>query len=314
VRLALAWLACAALVGVIGRALARAATRVSEHASPWRGALYRLRRHRLAWAALHVIATLGVVAALAPWLAPYPPAAQLDLIALRNLPPSLHHPFGTDFASRDVLSRVLYGARISLSVGLLSMLVSTTVGTIYGAIAGYYGGRIDELLMRLIDAGLAVPRILLLIAVLVLWGAVPLPALVLLLGLTGWFEVSRIARAEVRALMEREVVLAARALGARDREILWRHILPNALSSIVVAATLGIANVIIVEAGLSYLGIGVRPPAPSWGNMIQDGADQIATVWWVSLFPGLAMVVTVMAFNVIGDGLRDALDPHQVDG
>jgi peptide/nickel transport system permease protein len=194
---------------------------------------------------------------------------------------------GTDFASRDVFSRLLYGARVSLSIALLAILLSATVGTLYGAAAGYYGGRVDAVMMRIIDAALSVPRILLLITLLVLWGAVPVAALIVVLGFTGWFGVSRLVRAEVLALKERDMV---------------------------VAATLGIANVIVIEAGLSYLGIGVRPPLPSWGNMIQDGVSQIATVWWVSLFPGLAIVATVMAFNIIGDGLRDALDPRQLDG
>lgn len=309
-----AWLVCALVTWLLWRALARAGARPGAPAGPWRAALGRLHRNRLATAALRLIIAFYVVAALAPWLAPYSPIAQPDIVALKNLPPSLAHPFGTDFASRDVFSRALYGARVSLSVGLLAILVSATVGTIYGAVAGYYGGRVDEIMMRFIDAALSIPRILLLIAILVLWGAVPLAALILLLGLTGWFGVSRLVRAQVLSLKEQEMVLAARALGARDGEILRRHILPNVLSPVIVAATLGIANVIILEAGLSYLGIGVRPPAASWGNMIHDGTDQIASLWWVAFFPGLALVLTVMAFNLVGDGLRDALDPHQVDG
>lgn len=265
-------------------------------------------------AALWVVVASCVVAALAPWLAPYSPTATPDIVALKNLPPSFAHLLGTDFASRDVFSRLLYGGRVSLSIALLAILLSATVGTVYGAVAAYYGGRVDAIMMRLIDAALSVPRILLLITFLVLWGAVPLAPLVLVLGFTGWFGVSRLVRAEVLSLKERDMVVAARALGARDREIIFRHILPNVISPVVVAATLGIAHVIVIEAGLSYLGIGVRPPVPSWGNMIQDGVSQMATVWWVSLFPGLAIVTTVMAFNIIGDGLRDALDPRQLDG
>lgn len=308
--LAIAWLAAAALTV----ALARAVATLGEGPGPWRSALGRLHRDPVATAALRVIIALCVVALLAPWLAPYSPVGQPDIVALKNLPPSLAHPFGTDYASRDVLSRVLYGARVSLSVAALAILLAATVGTAWGAVAGFYGGRVDEIMMRLVDAVLSVPRILILIAVLVLWGAVSLPALVILLGLTGWFSVSRLVRAQVLSLREQEMVLSARALGARDGEILLRHILPNVMSPVIVAATLGIANVIIVEAGLSYLGIGVRPPTPSWGNMIQDGAELLSSVWWVSLFPGLAIVLTVMAFNLAGDGLRDALDPHQVDG
>ena len=311
---AAAWIACAALTLMLCWWIARAFASSVEGASPWRVGLARFRRNRAATAALWLVVTFYVVATLAPWLAPYSPTDTPDIVALKNLPPSLTHLFGTDFASRDVFSRLLYGARVSLSVALLAILLSATVGTFYGATAGYYGGRVDAIMMRIIDAALSIPRILLLITLLVLWGAVPTASLVVVLGLSGWFSVSRLVRAEVLALKERDMVTAARALGARDREIILRHILPNVLSPVVVAATLGIANMIVIEAGLSYLGIGVRPPAASWGNMIQDGASQMATVWWVSLFPGVAIVVTVMAFNIIGDGLRDALDPRQLDG
>ena len=310
----LAWAACAALTVALCVAIARAGARSGDDAGPWRLALARFHRNRAAMVAMWIVVAACVVAALAPWLVPYSPTDTPDIVALKNLPPSLAHLFGTDFASRDVFSRLLYGARVSLSIALLAILLSATVGTLYGAVAGYYGGRADAIMMRIIDAALSIPRILLLITLLVLRGAVPTAALVLVLGFTGWFSVSRLVRAEVLALKERDMVVAARALGARDRDIILRHILPNVISPVVVAATLGIANVIVIEAGLSYLGIGVRPPMPSWGNMIQDGVRQMATVWWVSLFPGLAIVATVMAFNVIGDGLRDALDPRQLDG
>lgn len=311
---AAAWILSAAITVALCLGLERAARRSSGDAGPWRRALARFHHNRVAMVALWIVVAACVVAALAPWLVPYPPTATPDIVALKNLPPSAAHPLGTDFASRDVFSRLLYGARVSLSIALLAILLSATVGTLYGAAAGYYGGRVDAVMMRFIDAALSIPRILLLITLLVLWGALPIAALILVLGFTGWFGVSRLVRAEVLSLKERDMVVAARALGARDREIIFRHILPNVLSPVVVAATLGIANVIIIEAGLSYLGIGVRPPLPSWGNMIQDGVSQIATVWWVSLFPGLAIIATVMAFNIIGDGLRDALDPRQLDG
>ena len=310
----LAWAAALLLTVLLHAGAMRAARRpAAGPAGPWRAAAERFAAHRGARLALGVLIALVVVAALAPWLAPYDPTAQLDIVALKNLAPSLAHPFGTDFASRDVFSRVLYGARVSLSVAVLAIAVSTSLGTAYGAVAGYRGGRVDDLMMRLIDAALSIPRILILIAVLVLWGEVSLPVLVLLLGLTGWFGVSRLVRAEVLALREQEMVLAARALGARDRDILRRHILPNVMSPVIVAATLGIANVILIEAGLSYLGIGVRPPTPSWGNIIFDGREQLGSLWWISTFPGLAIVVTVIACNLVGDGLRDALDPRQVE-
>lgn len=313
---ALAWIAAAGVTAILYAAVTHAAARAADagaSAGPWRRAAARFAADRAARIGLAAFLALCVVAVMAPWLAPYDPTAQLDIVALKNLAPSLAHPFGTDFASRDIFSRVLYGARVSLSVALLAIAVSTSVGTAYGAVAGYYGGRVDDIMMRLIDAALSIPRILLLIAVLVLWGEVTLPMLVLMLGFTGWFGVSRLVRAQVLAVREQEMVLAARALGARDRDILRRHILPHVFSPVIVAATLGIANVILIEAGLSYLGIGVRPPTPSWGSIIFDGREQLASLWWVSTFPGLAIVLTVLAVNLVGDGLRDALDPRQVE-
>lgn len=258
-----------------------------------------------------MLALLVLLALLAPWLAPYDPTAQPDIIALQSLPPSLAHPFGTDEFSRDVLSRVIFGARISLAVAALSTLVATTLGTAYGAAAGYVGGTVDGILMRLVDAGLAVPRVLLLIVVVALWGALPIPALAILLGATGWFGVSRLVRGQVLALREREFVVAARALGAGGPRVLLRHILPNVLPTIIVAAALGVGQVVVLEAGLSYLGLGVQPPAASWGSIIQDGADQVAQLWWISLFPGLMIVITALAATALGDALERALDPRR---
>lgn len=282
--------------------------------SPWQLAGRRLVRDRAAMFAGAVLAIMLLAALLAPLLAPYDPAAQPDIVALRSQPPSLAHWFGTDPYSRDVLSRVLHGGRVSLSVAVLAIAIAMTVGTAYGAVAGLAGGRTDAIMMRVIDGFLSIPRVLLLVAVLALWRGIPLPALVALLGFTGWFGVSRLVRAQVRALRERDFVVSARALGAGTSRLLVRHILPNVLSPVLVAATLGVGNVIILEAGLSYLGLGVQVPQPSWGNIIQDGMDQVSALWWVSVFPGLAIVVTVMAVNRLGDGLRDALDPRQLDG
>lgn len=279
---------------------------------PWRQAAARLRGDRGAMIALGMIAAIYLVAILAPMLAPYDPTRQLDILALKNQPPSQAHPFGTDPYGRDVLSRVIFGSRLSLGIAFIAVFLAMTVGTAYGAAAAWMGGRVDALMMRVNDAMLSIPRVLLLIAVLSLWGQIPVPALAALLGLTGWFTVSRIVRAEVLALRNRDFIASARALGAGDGRILVRHILPNILSPVLVAATLGIGNVIALEAGLSYLGIGVHPPSPSWGNIIHDGGDQVAALWWISLFPGLAIVMTVMAFNALGDGLRDALDPRQL--
>ena len=266
------------------------------------------------WWSLALIGLLCLIALLAPLLAPYSPITQLDIIGLKNRPPSLAHPFGTDQYSRDLLSRMLFGARISLSVALLAVLLSATVGTAYGLIAGYVGGRVDAIMMRLLDACLAIPRVLLLVAVLALWSPVPLGALIAIIGLTGWFEVSRLVRAEVLSVMRREYLLAARALGAPGFRIVWRHVLPNVLNPVIVAATLGVGNVIMLEAGLSYLGIGARVPAASWGSIFFDGSDAFQATWWIALFPGLAIIITVLAFNVFGSDLRDALDPHQLAG
>ncbi len=259
-------------------------------------------------AALVILLVIAVAGLLAPIVAPYDPAAQPDIVALQSRPPSFAHPFGTDPYSRDVLSRVIYGARLSLTIGLLATLVSLTLGVAYGAISGYAGGLVDGIMMRVLDAFLAIPRLLLLLGILVAWPQLSIGALILFLGVTGWFGLSRIVRGQVLALKHAEFVTAAQALGASRRRILVRHLLPNLMSPIVVAATLGVAHVIVLEAGLSYLGIGVPPPLASWGNIIYDGSDQVATLWWMSLFPGLFMVLTVMTLNILGEALRDAYD------
>jgi len=259
-------------------------------------------------AALFVLGVIVLVGLLAPLIAPYDPAAQPDIISLKSLPPSLAHPFGTDPYSRDVLSRVIYGARLSLSIGILATFVSLTVGVAYGAVAGYAGGLLDAVMMRVLDAFLSIPRFLLLLGVLVAWPHLSVGALVVFLGLTGWFGLSRLVRGQVLALKHAEFVTAARALGASRRRILLKHLLPNVVSPIVVAATVGVAHVIVLEAGLSYLGIGVPQPLASWGNIIQDGADQVATLWWMALFPGLFMVLTVMTLNILGEALRDVYE------
>lgn len=272
--------------------------------SPLGRTLGRILERRSSRVALGVLTAIAVVGLLAPLIAPYDPAAQPDIVGLKELPPSRLHPFGTDSYSRDVLSRVIYGARLSLMIGFLATVVSLTLGVAYGAVAGYAGGLVDSVMMRVLDAFLAIPRLLLLVAILAAWPQLSVGALILFLGLTGWFGLSRIVRGQVLALKHAEFVTAARALGASRRRILWRHLLPNLVSPIVVAATLGVAHVIVLEAGLSYLGIGVPQPQASWGNIIRDGSDQVATLWWMSLFPGLMMVVTVMTLNVLGESLR----------
>ena len=268
------------------------------------GRIIERRSPRVALVILGVIVLVGI---FAPMIAPYDPAAQPDIVGMKDLPPSAAHPFGTDSYSRDVLSRVLYGARLSLIIGFLATVVSLTLGVAFGAIAGYAGGIVDTIMMRLLDALLAIPRLLLLVAILAAWPRLSIGALILFLGLTGWFGLSRIVRGQVLALKHAEFVTAARALGASRRRILLRHLLPNLVSPIVVAATLGVAHVIVLEAGLSFLGIGVPQPGASWGNIIREGSEQVA-LWWMSLFPGLMMVLTVMTLNILGESMRDAYD------
>jgi peptide/nickel transport system permease protein len=259
-----------------------------------------------------LLAVLGTLAALAPTIAPHRPDEQLGITTLNRRPPSAKHPFGTDQFSRDVLSRVLYGGRLSLAIALLAVALSATIATSYGALAGFYGGWVDEVMMRVLDALLSIPRVLLVIAATVLWGPLGIPALVLLLGTTGWFSVSRLVRAEVLSVVRRDYVAAARALGASDRRLFLTHVLPNVVTPVIVAAALGVGNVIILEAGLSYLGAGVRPPHASWGNIIRDGSADFGMLWWMSLFPGIAIVATVLACNLLADALRDAMDPRQL--
>ncbi|HVB30849.1 MAG TPA: ABC transporter permease [Gemmatimonadaceae bacterium] len=263
-------------------------------------------------AACGVIVLFVLAAVFAPLLTRYQPWQQLDVVRLKSLPPSLAHPFGTDRFSRDVYTRVLYGARVSLAIGALAVLLSSSVGTLYGAVAGYAGGVVDTVMMRIIDTFLSVPRVLLLIAVLALWSPVPLAGLILLIGLTGWFDIARIVRAQAMALRDREFVVAARSLGARPSAIVWRHVLPNVLAPVIVAGMLAVGNVIVLEAGLSFLGIGVREPTASWGTMFQDAANQFVSSWWAVIFPGVAIVATVLALNTLGDALRDLLDPRQL--
>ena len=262
--------------------------------------------------ALVVLGLVVLAALLAPLLSPYDPAAQLDIVRLRSLAPSLAHPFGTDPYSRDVLSRVLFGARVSLSIAFAAVALSISFGILVGVIAGYMGGAVDAVLMRLVDAALAIPRLLLIIAVVALWGSVSVTTLTVLIAGVGWFAVSRLVRAETLAVRDRDYVVAARALGTPPWRVVLRHVLPNAVGPGLVAATLAVGNVILLEAGLSYLGIGVRPPTASWGSIIQDGAERVSDLWWLTVFPGLAIVITVFACNALGDALRDALDPRQL--
>jgi peptide/nickel transport system permease protein len=263
--------------------------------------------NKLALAGCGIVALLFVVSLFAPLLAPYDPGA----IDLKNVlaPPSAGHWFGTDQLGRDVLSRMIWGARISLKVGFIATGIAILIGAVLGAMAGYYGGWTDALIMRFVDIMLCFPAFFLILAVI----AVLEPSIwniMLIIGVTGWMGITRLVRADFISLKERDFVLAARVIGASDLRIIFVHILPNAMASILVAATLGVAGAILTESALSFLGIGVQPPTPSWGNILTAGKDNIDIAWWLSLYPGLAILVTVLGYNLLGEGLRDALDPR----
>jgi peptide/nickel transport system permease protein len=273
------------------------------HGQPWR----QFRRNRLAVAGGVVVALLAAVAVLAPAIAPYDPAAY-DVKQIL-LAPSPAHWFGTDQLGRDVLSRMLFGARISMAVGFISVGIAVLLGTLVGTVAAYYGGRVDEAMMRFVDLMLNFPRFFLLLTLIALLRP-SIWVIMAVIGFTGWMGLARLVRGEILSLREREFVQGARALGAPDGRIMFRHILPNALVPVLVSATLGVAAAILTESGLSFLGLGVQPPTPSWGNILIDGKANIEIAWWLSVFPGLAILVTVLAYNLLGEGLRDALDPR----
>ena len=273
------------------------------HGTAWR----QFRRNRLAVVGGVVVALLGAVALLAPALAPYDPAAY-DVKRIL-LAPSVSHWFGTDQLGRDVLSRMLFGARISMAVGFISVGIAVLLGTLIGTTAAFYGGRVDEALMRFVDLMLNFPRFFLLLTLIALLRP-SIWVIMAVIGFTGWMGLARLVRGEILSLREREFVLGARALGAPDARIMLRHILPNALVPVLVSATLGVAAAILTESALSFLGLGVQPPTPSWGNILIDGKANIEIAWWLSVFPGLAILVTVLAYNLLGEGLRDALDPR----
>lgn len=267
----------------------------------------RFRRNKMAMAGLALVLGMFAVSLAAPWLAPYDPG-HIDLKAVL-MPPSPDHPLGTDTLGRDVLSRIIYGSRVSLKVGLVAVGLATLIGLIIGAMAGFYGGWVDFWLMRLVDLMLCFPSFFLILAVI----AVLEPSIwniMVVIGLTSWMGVARLVRAEFLSLREREFVVAARALGASDWRIMVRHMLPNALAPVMVYATLGVAGAILTESALSFLGLGVQPPTPSWGNILTAGKDNIEIAWWLSLFPGLAILITVMSYNLLGEGIREAVDPR----
>ncbi|HKP55490.1 MAG TPA: ABC transporter permease [Polyangiales bacterium] len=279
--------------------------------SLWQDALRRLRKNRMAMAGgcvtvfLTVVAFLGPVVIRATWGYDY----EAQNLAYGPQPPSAAHWFGTDFFGRDLLTRVLYGSQISLTVGLLAALVAASVGTIYGAISGYVGGRLDMILMRIVDIIYALPYMFLVIVLVTIFGK-SLPLLFLALGLVGWLMTARIVRGQMLTLKEREFVLAARGLGVRGGTILVRHLIPNTLGPIVVYFTLTVPSMILQEAFLSFLGLGVQAPRPSLGALINDGANHMAVFWWELVFPGGVMALLLFSLNFLGDGVRDAVDPQ----
>jgi peptide/nickel transport system permease protein len=257
-----------------------------------------------------VVGAISLVALLAPWLAPYDPLAQLDLASGRVQPPSWNHPLGTDLFSRDLLSRLLHGARFSLGIAALAVFTAAVLGTTVGLLAGWFGGWIETILMRLVDAGLAIPRVFAALLVLALWDAAGPLGLIVVLGVTGWFGTARLVRADVLSLRHRDFVLALEALGATPRRILTQHIVPHVLPPVIVTATIGVGQVILLESGLAFLGVGLRPPAPSWGAIIREGTTALASAPWIALSAGVALVLTVTALSALGDALRDRLDPR----
>ena len=261
----------------------------------------------LALAGFIIILLIFLLAMLAPVIAPYDPN-EINVKAIL-LGPSIQHWMGTDGLGRDVFSRMLHGGRISLLVGLVAVGISTLIGILLGAIAGFYRGWVDICIMRLVDVMLSIPSFFLILAVI----AFLTPSIInimIVIGLTSWMGVTRLVRAEFLSLREREYVLASRTLGARDYRIIFTHLLPNSLTPIIVSAVLGVAGAVLMESGLSFLGLGVQAPQASWGNILTDGKEYIQFAWWLSLFPGLAILMTVLGYNLLGEGLRDALDPR----
>lgn len=254
-----------------------------------------------------IIVGVFILAMLAPVISPFDPN-DIDVKAIL-LAPSWQHWMGTDGLGRDVLSRMLHGSRISLLVGLVAVGIATAIGIVLGAIAGYYRGWADTLIMRLVDVMLSIPSFFLILAVIAfltpsIWN------IMVVIGLTSWMGVTRLVRAEFLSLSGREFVLASRTLGAKDMRLIFTHLLPNSLTPIIVSAVLGVAGAVLMESGLSFLGLGVQAPQASWGNILTDGKEYIQFAWWLSLFPGLAILITVLGYNLLGEGLRDALDPR----
>lgn len=284
--------------------LARAATTSNSYRlKQWKA----FKRNKLALFGLFFLIVVHALAFLAPLIAPFPPEKVNPINSLAD--PSMEHWLGTDGYGRDVLSRLLYGGRISLTVGLTAVIVSLAVGSVVGALSGFFGGWTDAILMRFTDAMLSVPTFFLLLLVLTIFGG-GLGTMILVIGLTSWMNIARIVRGEILRFRDADFVLAAEALGATPGRTLLIHVMPHASSAMIVAATVGVAYAILVESSLSYLGIGIQPPTATWGNMLWDAQTYLFLSPWLSVYPGVMIFVAVLAYNFLGDGLRDALDPH----
>ncbi len=275
----------------------------------WKIFWRRFRRNKLALFGALIILSLTVVAVIAPLIAPFHPNEQDILHRLE--PPSRKHLLGTDDLGRDLLSRIIYGTRVSLLVGFVAVGIAIIIGTLLGLLSGYFGGGLDSLIMRFVDITLCFPTFFLILMVIAflepnIWNVM------VVIGLTGWPGLTRLVRGECLSVREREFVQAAKALGLSNRRVMFVHLLPNVMAPILVAATLGIGGAILTESALSFLGLGVQPPTPSWGNILTAGKDYITVAWWLSLYPGLAILVTVLAYNLLGEGLRDVLDPRMM--
>ncbi|MCK4802353.1 ABC transporter permease [bacterium] len=275
----------------------------------WKIFWKRFRRNKLAMLGALIIFSLALVAVIAPLIAPFSPHHQDILHRLE--PPSTKHPLGTDDLGRDLLSRVIYGTRISLLVGFVAIGIAIIIGSILGLLSGYFGGWLDTVIMRFVDIMLCFPTFFLILMVIAflepnIW------TVMVVIGLTGWPGLTRLVRGECLSIRERGFVQAAKVLGLSNTRVMFVHLLPNVMAPILVTATLGIGGAILTESALSFLGLGVQPPTPSWGNILTAGKDYITVAWWLSLYPGLAILITVLAYNLLGEGLRDVLDPRMM--
>lgn len=268
----------------------------------------KLFKNKMMLIGLGIIIILGLIALFAQKIAPYDPAAQNILQRLQK--PSLKHLLGTDELGRDVLSRIVYGTQISLSVGFIAIGIAVLIGISLGGVAGFYGGWTDALIMRFVDVMFCFPTFFLILMIIAMLGP-NIYNVMIVIGLTSWPGIARLIRGEILSVKEREYVYAAKAIGCSDMRVLFKHILPNALAPVLVSATLGIGDAILIESGLSFLGLGVQPPMPSWGNILTSGKDYIQYCWWLTLFPGLAILITILAYNMVGEGFRELIQPKK---